>query len=145
MGFNSGFKGLTRNHKWTMLGLDQGLRGNIYCSLKWKYLFGRSAKWIRSGISTYQWLFLWNVNTLLQTDANRRPEVHHIVCLTTGSQPLPKRVLRGVRSSASSINFLYLLIYLRLSGSCLPHLPHLSLTSTFLLSFLQYAWCDQSI
>ena len=32
---------------------------------------------------------------------------HHAVCLTTGSQPHPNRVLHTVRASASSFNFQY--------------------------------------
>jgi hypothetical protein len=39
---------------------------------------------------------------------------HHAVCLTTVPQPLPKRVLYSVRSSASSFSFQYLLFSLRL-------------------------------
>jgi hypothetical protein len=31
--------------------------------------------------------------------------IHTVVCLTTGPQPLPKRVLHTVRASASSVNF----------------------------------------
>ena len=32
---------------------------------------------------------------------------HSVVCLTTGPQPLPKRVLHRVQSSAHSFNFQY--------------------------------------
>jgi hypothetical protein len=51
--------------------------------------------------------------------------IHSVVCLTTGPQPLPKRVLHWVRSSASSFNFQYLLFSLRSSSSCLCLLPRL--------------------
>jgi hypothetical protein len=51
------------------------------------------------------------------------------VCLTTNPQPLPKRVLNTVRSSASSFSFQYLLLSLRLSGSCLRLLPSLPVIS----------------
>ena len=53
-----------------------------------------------------------------------------VVCLMTGTQLLPKRVLRKVRSSASAFNFQYSLVFLRLSSSCFRLLPRLS----FLLS-----------
>jgi len=60
----------------------------------------------------------------------------YVVCLTTAPQPLPKRVLHRVTSSASSFNFQYLLVSLRWSSSCLCLLPLLSITS-IVLSFLQ--------
>jgi L-lactate permease len=37
---------------------------------------------------------------------------HHIICHTIGPQPLPKPVLHTVRSSASSFNFQYPLVFL---------------------------------
>jgi hypothetical protein len=43
----------------------------------------------------------------------------HVVCLTTGPQPLPKRVLHRVRSSTSSFKFPDLLVSLMSSSSCL--------------------------
>jgi len=61
--------------------------------------------------------------------------VHSAVFLTTGPQPLPKRVLRRVRSSASSFNFQYPLFSLRLSSSCLRLLPRLTVTSILPSSF----------
>jgi hypothetical protein len=50
-------------------------------------------------------------------------------CLTTGPQPLPKRVLQRVRSSASSFNFQYPIVSLRSSSSSLRLLPHLPVIS----------------
>jgi hypothetical protein len=54
--------------------------------------------------------------------------VHSRVCLTVGPQPLPKPVLHGVKSSASSFNFQCLPFSLRSSSSCLPFLPRLTVT-----------------
>ena len=39
--------------------------------------------------------------------------IHYVVCPMTGPQPLAKRVLHRVRSSAASFNFRYLLVSLR--------------------------------
>jgi hypothetical protein len=50
---------------------------------------------------------------------------HQIVCLMTGLQPIPKRVLQGMKSSASSPKFHYLLRFLRSSTSSLRLLPRL--------------------
>jgi hypothetical protein len=55
--------------------------------------------------------------------------LHSVVCLTTSPQPLPKRVLPRVLSSASSFNFQYPLVFLRLFSSCLRLLPRLLVTS----------------
>ena len=57
--------------------------------------------------------------------------LYSAVCLMTCPQPLPKQVLHRVRSSASSFNFLYPSISLRLSSSYLHYLPHPHITSTF--------------
>ena len=60
--------------------------------------------------------------------------IHSTVCPTTGSQPLPKRVLHRVLSSAFS--FENPLLSLRSSSSCLRLLPRLPVTSiSFTLSF----------
>jgi hypothetical protein len=56
--------------------------------------------------------------------------IHSIVCLTTGPQSLPKRVLHTVQSSAFAFNFQYTLVSLRLSSSCLHIHPRLLVTST---------------
>ena len=55
--------------------------------------------------------------------------VHCAVCLTTGPQPLPKRVLHTVRSSASSFNFQYPLFSSRSCSSCSRLLLRLPVTS----------------
>ena len=55
---------------------------------------------------------------------------HCDVSLATGPQPLPKRVLQTVRSSAFSFNFRYLLS-LMYSTSCLHLLPRLIVPSVF--------------
>jgi hypothetical protein len=54
---------------------------------------------------------------------------HSVLSLTTGPQPLSKRVLHRVRSSASCFSFQYLLFSLRSSSSCLHLFPRLSVTS----------------
>jgi hypothetical protein len=51
-----------------------------------------------------------------------------IVCLTTDPQPLPKRAIHSLRSSAYSFNFQYILLSLRPSGSCLRLLLRLPVT-----------------
>jgi len=55
--------------------------------------------------------------------------------LTTAPQPLPKRTLHTVLSSASSLNFQYLLFSLRSSSSFLRLLPHLLVTSNLPSTF----------
>ena len=55
--------------------------------------------------------------------------IHSIVCITTGPQPLPKRVLRRVRSSVSSFSSQYPAFPLRSSSSWLRLLPRLTVTS----------------
>ena len=54
---------------------------------------------------------------------------HHAVCLKTGSQPFPQRVLHTVRSIASSFNLQYPLFSLRSSSSCLLLITCLLVTS----------------
>ena len=53
------------------------------------------------------------------------------MCLTTGPQPLPKRVLRKVWSGAISFNFQYLLVSLRSSSSSSHLLSRFSDTYIF--------------
>ena len=58
-------------------------------------------------------------------------EYHHhhpIVCLMTGSKPLPKRSLHILRSTASSFKWQYPLLSLRSSSSFLRLLPCLLVT-----------------
>ena len=52
-----------------------------------------------------------------------------IVCLTTGTKPLPERALHIVRSRASSFKWGYPLLSLRSSNSFLRLLPCLPITS----------------
>jgi len=52
-----------------------------------------------------------------------------VVRLVTGPQPLSRRVLHRVQSSASCCNFQYRLISLRSPSSCLRLLPRLPVTS----------------
>ena len=62
--------------------------------------------------------------------------IHSVFCLTTGPKPLTKRVLRIVRSRASSFKWGYPLLSLRSSSSLLR--LHLRLPGAIpLLSFLQ--------
>jgi len=57
--------------------------------------------------------------------------IHSSCCLSyVGPQLLPKPVSHGVRSSASSFNFQYLLFSWGSTGGCLNLLPHLPTTST---------------
>ena len=53
---------------------------------------------------------------------------YHLICRTTGPQPLPKRVLQTVRSGASYFNFQYSLLSLRSSSSWICLLPRLPAT-----------------
>ena len=52
-----------------------------------------------------------------------------VICQTTGPKPLPKQFLHIVRSRASSFNWQYPLLSLRLSSSFLRLLPRLLVTS----------------
>ena len=54
---------------------------------------------------------------------------HPVICLTTGSKPLPKRSLYTLRSRASSFKWEYPLLSLRSSSSLLRFLPCLLVTS----------------
>jgi hypothetical protein len=62
---------------------------------------------------------------------------HSFVSLTTGPETLPERVPHRVRSSASFFNFLYPLLFLKLSSSFLYLLLRLPFTSIFPLHFLR--------
>jgi hypothetical protein len=56
--------------------------------------------------------------------------IHHsVVCLTTSTLPLSKRVIHKVWSNAYSFNFQYSFVSPRSSSSCLRLLPRLSVTS----------------
>ena len=60
--------------------------------------------------------------------------IHSVVCLTTGPQPLPNRVLYRLRSSASSSNIQYPFFSFRSCNSCL-HLLSRLLVVFFCISF----------
>jgi hypothetical protein len=76
--------------------------------------------------------------------------VQYAVCLTTGPEPLPKRVLHRVRSNAFFFNLHYSLVSLRSSSDCLrlfPTLPAISIlpsifpsTTRFRTQFLCKMW-----
>ena len=55
--------------------------------------------------------------------------IHSVVCLTTGPQRLPKRVLHGVIYSASLFSFQYSLVSWRSFSGCLSLLPRRPVTS----------------
>ena len=72
--------------------------------------------------------------------------VHSTVCLTTGPQPLPKRVLHIVPSSAFSFHFHYHLVSLKLSSSCLRIFPRIPATSALSYIFpLKYISFQQTV
>ena len=81
------------------------------------------------------WVYILKANL----HSSKSVSIHSFIlyCLTTGPQPLPKRVLHTVRSSASSFSSQYYLHFLRSSSSCwrisLLYPSHVSL----LVSFLQ--------
>ena len=54
--------------------------------------------------------------------------IHFAVCPNDGSIPLPKRVHHKVRSRASSFNFQYPCIFLRLFNGCLSLHPRITAT-----------------
>jgi len=73
--------------------------------------------------------------------------VHFVVYLMKSPQPLPKRVLHSVRSSAYSFYFYYPLIFWSAASSCLcllPHLPiiffHLSFNNVLCKTVLRKIW-----
>jgi hypothetical protein len=61
--------------------------------------------------------------------------IHSALCLATGPQPFPTRVVHTVRSTVSSFNFHYPLFSLRSSSSCLNLLPLLYVTSNLTSTF----------
>ena len=79
--------------------------------------------------------------------------IQSVVCLMTGSQPLPKWALHTVWSSISSFTFQYPCFSLRSPSSCLcllsnllitPNLPSvLSLIMCFTRQFLRKMWPSQ--
>jgi hypothetical protein len=79
--------------------------------------------------------FRMSGNTAIGIPVNREENayrfifIHFVVCLTTGPQPLPKRVFRRVRCSASCFNFQYPFIFSRSSSNCVRVLPRIPVTS----------------
>jgi hypothetical protein len=63
--------------------------------------------------------------------------IHWVLCLTTGPEPLPKRALDTVWSTASSFKWEYPILSLRLSSSFLRLFLVVLLLPSTLLSFLQ--------
>ena len=61
---------------------------------------------------------------------NPNQVIQSAVCLTTYPQPLPKRVLHSVCSSASSFNLRYPFVSLGSTNICLRLLPRLPVTFT---------------
>jgi len=60
---------------------------------------------------------------------------YSVVRLTTGPQPIPKRVLRRVHCTVSPFKFQYILVSSRSSSTCLRLLPRLPVTSIFVSIF----------
>jgi hypothetical protein len=56
--------------------------------------------------------------------------IHSLFCLTTGPNPIPKRLIQRERPIATSFNFYYHLFSLMLSSSCLRNLPRFPVTFT---------------
>ena len=91
--------------------------------------------------------FALMINAPFVTSSTERTMQNHIyiyisssssvICQTTGTKPFAKRFLHIVRSRASSFNWQYPLLSLRLSSSFLRLLPLLLVTSICPLSFLQ--------
>jgi hypothetical protein len=92
-------------------------------------MFGFSLKFLREIISTNNLL----IDTVFCVQVCRYVStlIHFVVCLASGPQPLPNRILHALPSSASSFNFQYPLVSLRSSSSCLQLLPRLHFTSVF--------------
>ena len=81
-----------------------------------------------SGRQYFKWPWIWRQ---LTKPSRRHLILQHrpVVCLTTGSKPLPKRSLHILRSTASSFKWEYPLLSLRSSSSFLRLLPCLLVTS----------------
>jgi hypothetical protein len=69
-----------------------------------------------------------------------RSVYYSVVCLATGPQPLPKRVLHTMQSSAFAFNSEYHLFYLRSSSSSLSLLRRLPVTSILLFLCIAYVF-----
>jgi len=92
------------------------------------------------------------VNVQSIKPVNQNSFILSVVSLTTGPQPLPKRILHRVRRYASYFNFHYPFFSLRSSGCCICLRPRLPVTfilsldlafSNVVLEGGSYARCDQ--
>jgi hypothetical protein len=84
---------------------------------------------------THRLTLLWEILSLYRVNNWKHTNklLHSVVCLTTGPQPLPRRVLHRVRSSkTSSFNCKYPPFSLRSSTTCLSLLSRLLFTFIFL-------------
>jgi hypothetical protein len=80
-------------------------------------------------------VFQTDFAAVLSVATRRSANSQNLGCLTRDPKPLPKPDLHTVRSSVSSFNFQYPLVFLRSFNSCLLLLPHLPVTSFPYLSF----------
>ena len=87
---------------------------------KWRSRVNAGSIWRRNFLTGYGTVSFWT--TLLGHH-------HPVVCLTTGSKPLPKLSLHILPFTASSFKWEYPLLSLRSSGSFLRLLPCLLVTS----------------
>jgi hypothetical protein len=81
-------------------------------------------------------LLTWSIYVCIYTHIHIYTFIHSAVCLTTGSKPIPKRVLHIVWSRASSLKWEYPLLSLRSSSSFLRLLHRLPVTSISPFTFL---------
>jgi hypothetical protein len=89
---------------------------------------------------------LWHKTEIIKTlvipkDAQLYSLIHLVVCLTIGSEPLPKRALHMVLSRASSFKWEYPLLSLSSSSSFLRLLLCLPVTSIRLFIFPSITCC----
>ena len=98
------------------------------CQLKYEH--NNAEVWVSSMNINDINLIEWHdrVANITGHKSNLSRNHYSAVCLTKGPQPLPKRMLHRVRSSASSLIFQHHLVSLRSSNSCSCLLPYLSVT-----------------
>ena len=97
--------------------LLEHIRYLIHVALKWRHFCPSSLR----GEGMNSWMNLRWINDYIHR--------HPVICLTTGSKPLPKRSLHILRSTASSFKCQYPLLSLRSSSSFLRLLLCLLVTS----------------
>ena len=116
--------------------LEANVQKGQQCSRRWR------RKIRRKGRRRYYSANLWGaVNFEAKLKQFKKTQVYHfVVCLTTGPQPLAKRVLHTLRSNASAFSFQQPLFSLMSSTSCLRFLPCLPVTC-FLLSIFPSITC----